>query len=185
MKQAIAGKLRVGYKAPLGVWRERGNRELALTIPAGAAAPLIVAKAQRLGDPPVVAATPTIARAQATVTDAKPFCHAYIYVVKKPGGWQSPIFQTATDNQTPAVMMASLSAFVAKVRQEQPEQWRAFTFPAIQCAPNVGYCFANGEKSLFKADQMAGQFCFASLEEAETHVASFNSVTPVYEKVDF
>jgi len=183
--QTIAGKLRAGYKAPLGVWRERGNRELALTIPAGAAAPLIVVKAQPLADVPVVAATTTIAPAQATVTDAKPFCHAYIYVVKKPGGWQSPIFQTATDNRTPAVMMASLSAFVAKVRQQEPEQWRAFTFPAIQCAPNVGYCFANGEKSFFKADQMAGQFCFASLEEAETHVASFNSVTPVYKKVDF
>lgn len=183
--QTIARRLRAGYKAPLGVWRERAKRELALTIPAGAAAPLIVAKTQPLADVAVVAATPTTAPAQASVTDAKPFCHAYIYVVKKPGGWQSPIFQAATDNQTPAVMMASLSAFVAKVRQEQPEQWRAFTFPAIQCAPNVGYCYANGEKSLFKADQMAGQFCFASRAEAETHVASFNSVTPVYEKVDF
>jgi hypothetical protein len=67
----------------------------------------------------------------------------------------------------------------------RPVLGAAGTFPAIQCATNVGYCFANGEKSLFKADQMAGQFCYASRAEAETHVASFNSVTPVYEKVDF
>jgi hypothetical protein len=183
--QAITGKLRAGYRATVGVWRDRGTRKLAMAIPAGAAAPVSVVKAQPLAVAPVVAAGPAIASAQATNSDAKPFCHAYIYVVKKPGGWQSPIFQTSTDNQTGAMMMASLSAFVTKVRQEQPDQWRAFTFPAIQCAPNVGYCFANGEKSLFKADQMAGQFCFASRTEAETHVASFNSVKPVYEKVDF
>lgn len=183
--QAIASKLRAGYKAPVGVWRERSHQELALTIPAGAAATTSVAKSQPLANLPVVATTPAITSAQAKVTDGKPFCHAYIYVVKKPGGWQSPIFQTATDNQTPALMMASLSAFVTQVRQEQPEQWRVFTFPATQCTTNVGYCYANGEKSLFKADQMAGQFCFASLKEAQTHVSSFNSVTPVYEMVDF
>lgn len=79
---------------------------MALTITAGAAAPLVAV--------PFVAATPTIALAQATVIDAKPFCHDYIYVVKKPGGWQSQIFQTAAENQTLAVMMVALSAFVAK-----------------------------------------------------------------------
>ena len=183
--QTIASKLRAGYKAPVGVWRERSNQELALTIPAGAAATTSVAKTQPLADVPVVVAKQTTPLVQATDVDAKPYCHAYIYVVKKPGGWQSPIFKTPTGNQTPAVMMGSLSAFVAKVRQEQPEQWRPFTFPATQCATNVGYCYANGETSLFKADQMAGQFCFASLAEAETHLATFNSVTPVYEKVDF
>jgi hypothetical protein len=41
------------------------------------------------------------------------------------------------------------------------------------------------EKSLFKADQMAGQFCLSSRAEAETHVASFSSVTPVYQQIDF
>jgi hypothetical protein len=183
--QIIAGKLRAGYRAPLGVWRERSNQELTLTIPARAAATLVVAKTQPLADVPVVAAKQTTPLVQATDIDAKPYCHAYIYVVKKPGGWQSPIFKTPTGNQTPAEMMDSLSAFVAKVRQEQPEQWRPFTFPANQCATNVGYCYANGETSLFKADQMAGQFCFASLAEAETHLATFNSVTPVYERVDF
>ena len=180
----IASKLRAGYKAPLGIWRERGNRELVVKIPARAASQLILAKAQPLPNVPV-AAKQTTPLVQAIDVDAKPYCHAYIYVVKKPGGWQSPIFQTPTGNQTPAVMMDSLAAFVTKVRQEQPEQWRPFTFPASQCATNVGYCYANGETSLFKADQMAGQFCFASLAEAETHLATFNSVTPVYERVDF
>jgi hypothetical protein len=183
--QAIAGKLRAGYKASLGVWRDRASRELSLVIPAGAAAPAVAAKAQPVEPVPrVPAVVSTVAPAKATVPDGKPFCHAYIYVVKKPGGWQSSIFQTASDNQTPSVMIASLAKFVAQVRQEQPEQWRPFTFAPDQCSP-VGYCYANGEKSLFKADQMAGQFCFATRAEAETHVASFNSVKPVYEKVDF
>jgi len=184
--QAIAGKLRAGYKASLGVWRDRGSRELSLVIPAGAVAPVVAAKTQPVAPASTSpAAVWTVAPANATVPDGKPFCHAYIYVVKKPGGWQSSIFQTASDNQTSSVMIASLAKFVAQVRQEQPEQWRPFTFAPEQCSPHVGYCYANGEKSLFKADQMAGQFCFATRAEAETHVASFNSVKPVYEKVDF
>ncbi|MGE8186282.1 PDZ domain-containing protein [Pseudomonas sp. NPDC086278] len=184
--QAITGKLRAGYKATLGVWRDRGSHEVSLVIPAGAVAPATVAKLQPVAPAPSVpTVASTVAPAQATVPDGKPFCHAYIYVVKKPGGWQSSIFQTTSDNQTSSVMIASLAKFVAQVRQEQPEQWRPFTFAPEQCSPQVGYCYANGEKSLLKADQMAGQFCFATRAEAETHVASFNSVKPVYEQVDF
>lgn len=98
---------------------------------------------------------------------------------------QSAIFQSASPQITSAGMMATLSAFVAKVRQQQPEAWRPFSFPDVQCSPPSGYCFANAQKALFKPDQMAGQFCFATRAEAQTHYEEFNSVKPVYETLEW
>lgn len=179
--QSITSRLRSGYRAPLAVWRNRAQQELALTIPMRATPVAVAAVVQ----PPAVAvATPVIA-APASSPQGNTFCHAYIYVVKKPGGWQSAIFQSTSPQITSAGMMTTLSAFVAKVRQQQPEAWRPFSFPDVQCSPPSGYCFANAQKALFKPDQMAGQFCFATRAEAQTHYEEFNSVKPVYETVEW
>lgn len=169
--QAITSRLRNGYRAPLGVWRNRSQQELALDIPVRTASAAAVALPQ-----PVVAAPPPAPRSNT-------FCHAYVYVVKKPGGLQSEIFQSTSPDLTPANMMATLSAFVSKVRQEHPEDWKPFTFPEEQCSPPSGYCYANAEASLFAARQMAGQFCFATRDAAQKHYDEFNSVKPVYQTV--
>ena len=176
--QAIAGKLRAGYKASVGIWRDRASRDVSLVIPAGASAP--VAKA------PGVAVAPGAAAVVAPPAAAagKLYCHAYVFVVDQPGGFQSPILERAGERRDPSVMMASLSSFVAKVRQQQPEQWRPFTFPLDQCSSPTGYCFANAESSLLKAKQSAAQFCFLTRAEAETDLQKFNSFTPVYQIVE-
>ncbi|VVO54866.1 hypothetical protein PS900_00492 [Pseudomonas fluorescens] len=176
--QTIAGKLRADYKAPLGVWRDRSNHELILTITSGPS--------------PSVATTNTVAVAPAAISAAvqppaaagKLYCHAYVFVEKQPGGFQSPIIERAGESQDPAVMMASLSAFVTKVRQQQPDQWRPFSFPLEQCSSPTGYCFANTESSLFKVKQSAAQFCFLTRAEAETDLQKFNTFTPVYQVVN-
>lgn len=176
--QTIAGKLRAGYKAPLGVWRDRSNHELILTITSGPS--------------PSVATTNTVAVAPAARSAAaqppaaagKLYCHAYVFVEKQPGGFQSPIIERAGESQDPAVMMASLSAFVTKVRQQQPDQWRPFSFPLEQCSSPTGFCFANTESSLFKVKQSAAQFCFLTRAEAETDLQKFNTFTPVYQVVN-
>jgi hypothetical protein len=175
----ITSRLRSGYRAPLGVWRNRAQQDLNLAIPARAAPVAVAAVAQ----PPAVAA-PVIAEA-AAAPQGKTFCHAYIYVVKKPGGLQSAIFQSPSPEITSAGMMTTLSAFVAKVRQQQPEAWRPFSFADVQCSPPSGYCYANAQKALFKPDQMAGQFCFATRAQAQAHYEEFNSVKPIYDTVDW
>ena len=179
--QSITSRLRSGYRAPLGVWRNRAQQELTLAIPSRAAPVAVAAVAQ----PPVAAVTAPVIAAPAAAPQGDTFCHAYIYVVKKPGGLQSAIFQSASPQITSAGMMATLSAFVTKVRQQQPEVWRPFSFPDVQCSPPSGYCYANAQKALFKPDQMAGQFCFATRAEAQTHYDEFNSVKPIYETVEW
>jgi len=178
--QSITSRLRSGYRAPLGVWRNRAQQELTLAIPTRAAPVTVAAVAQ----PPAPVPTPVIA-APTAAPQGNTFCHAYIYVVKKPGGVQSAIFQSTSPQITSAGMMTTLSAFVSKVRQQQPEAWRPFSFPDVQCSPPSGYCFANAQKALFKPDQMAGQFCFATRAEAQTHYDEFNSVKPVYETLEW
>ncbi|WP_445937086.1 S1C family serine protease [Pseudomonas sp.] len=176
--QSITSRLRSGYRAPLGVWRDRAPQELALAIPTRATPVAAVVQ------PPAAVPTPVIA-APASVPQGNTFCHAYIYVVKKPGGVQSAIFQSTSPQITSAGMMTTLPAFVSKVRQQQPETWRPFSFPDVQCSPPSGYCFANAQKALFKPGQMAGQFCFATRAEAQTHYEEFNSVKPVYETLEW
>lgn len=165
--QAIAGRLRGGYHAPLGIWRERAAKELTLEIPARVA-------------------TTSVATAPVAVAAAAPgntFCHAYVHVVDRPGGLQSELFQTSTSELSAAAMISSLSAFVSKVRQLHPDDWRPFTFAQDQCTPAAGYCFGQGENPLFGGKQMAGQFCFASREQAQQHYDQFNAVKPVYQTV--
>jgi len=178
--QAIAGKLRAGYKATVGVWRERASREMTLAIPTTASAP--TAKPQAIAAAPVAAPAATTVVAPAPA--GKLYCHAYVYVDKQPGGLQSPIIERAGERRDPSIMMASLSTFVAKVRQQQPDQWRSFTFPLEQCSSPTGYCFATAEPSLFKAKQWAAQFCFQTRAEAETDLQKFNTFTPVYQVVE-
>lgn len=178
--QSITSRLRSGYRAPLGVWRNRAQQELMLAIPTRAAPVTVAAVAQ----PSAPVPTQVIA-APAAAPQGNTFCHAYIYVVKKPGGVQSAIFQSPSPQITSAGMMTTLSAFVTKVRQQQPEAWRPFSFPEVQCSPPSGYCYANAQKALFKPDQMAGQFCFASRAEVQKHYEEFNSVKPVYETLEW
>ena len=176
--QAIAGKLRAGYKAPVGVWRDRSNRELNLTIPARPGSSVTVTQT-------VAVAPAAVSAAVSPPADAgKLYCHAYVFVENEPGGFQSPILERAGASREPAVMMASLSAFVTRVRQQQPDQWRAFSFPLEQCSSPSGYCFANAESSLFKSKQSAAQFCFLTRAEAEADLQKFDTFTPVYQVVD-
>ena len=142
---------------------------LILAIPAG-----ISASAVNSQTAAVAPATPSVAKGP--VSTGKLFCHAYIYVVSQPGGFQSPIIERVGESREPALMMASLSAFVAKVRQQQPNQWRPFTFPLESCSRPSGVCFAEAESSMFKPKQMAAQFCFMSRVEAETDLQKFNTM---------
>lgn len=176
--QTIAGKLRAGYKAPMGVWRDRTSHELTLIIPATPSHSLAAANTT------VVVPTAVSDTAKPSAAPGKLYCHAYVFVQKQPGGYQSPIVERAGESRDPAVMMASLSAFVAKVRQQQPDQWRPFNFPLAQCSSPSGYCFANAESSFFKAEQSAAQFCFLTRAEAETDLQKFNTFTPVYQEVN-
>ncbi|MCU1724876.1 S1C family serine protease [Pseudomonas sp. 5P_5.1_Bac1] len=177
--QAIASRLRGGYRAPLGIWRNRAAQNLSLEIPASLASSTTAVAAQA---PTLQAAATPVVAAPPPPPQSNTFCHAYLYVVKKPGGVQSEIFQSASPELTGAGMIPTLSAFVSKVRQLYPNDWRPFTFADTQCSP-TGYCYGSGENPLFGGRQMAGQFCFATREEAQKHYDEFNSVKPVYETV--
>jgi|GEM_PF-4006015 len=167
--EAIAGRLRAGYRAALGIWRERGAKELTLEVPAATTVT------------PVAVAAPVPAPPAAE--QGGTFCHAYVYVVNQPGGVQSELFQSPASELNAATMISSLSAFVSKVRQLHPNDWRPFTFAETQCSPAAGYCFGNGENPLFGGKQMAGQFCYTNREQAQRHYDEFNTVKPVYQTV--
>ena len=164
--QAIVSRLRAGYRAPLGIWRDRAAKELTLDVPARA-----------------TATVPAAVAAVAAPAKGNTFCHAYVYVVDQPGGLQSELFESSTSELNATAMIGSLSAFVSKVRALHPDDWRPFTFSENQCSPAAGYCFGNGENPLFGGKQMAGQFCYTNREQAQRHYDEFNTVKPVYQTV--
>lgn len=171
--QATVRRMRPGFKADIRVWRAGQFVDLAIEVSEMTAS---TAPSPSVAS---IAPAPTPAPAVATQTQAvRKFCHAYISVHHQLGGVHSTVLENTASTGSSADMLASLTRFVGLVKAAQPGQWKEFDFSPDQCSIYSGYCYANSKGLFDRPKQIAGQFCYASREEAEANVRHFESVDP-------
>lgn len=160
---AISSRLPAGTQASLRVWRERAEQVVLVDI----AGP-VVAAAQSVGmaapnsDPASMASSSSM-----SADGSRKYCHAFIQFVGKPGGVSSKVWENRGSDGSQAAMTATLTSFAAHMRQLQPKTWHEFAASPVQCDMNSGFCHANVLRH-FGTSQIAGQFCKATREEAES-----------------
>lgn len=165
--QAIAGKMRAGYKAPLSVWRDRSEKSLSMTIPSGMKTSVAQATAPTVLPVAAAAVSPAIAEQPAATATLE---HCYMYLTssdyQKNPDVLSPLFKDASVNTSAQRQMATLKSFVAKVNRQQPGVWQDLIYDAAQCKTATGVCFAVA-KPVFGPAQSIMLRCFASADEAQ------------------
>jgi len=168
--QAIAGKMRAGYKSSVTVWRNRASRELALVVPAGVSVPV----------QPLRAAVPVQEQPAAVSADAR-YCSAVVATQHTYGSTISPVKLipgAAKDIQS------ALRSYIAKVKQEQPGLWGELTVNTLVCQPGAVVCSAEGKGPGGKT-QNAFAFCHATQEQADMQVAEMRKGDPQAVVVDW
>ena len=179
---AIAGKLRPGYKAPLGVWRNRANHELILAIPEGLSASVLTNKTVGVA-PAVTASIVTVAplaQQSATPVGAM-YCSAVLATQHTYGATASPVklIAGAADDMQP-----SLKGYIAHVKQMQPGVWGDFKLNTAVCAPGAVVCMAEAKGPTGKT-QNAFEFCHATKAKAEAELKQMREADPQAVFVDW
>ena len=165
---AIAGKMRAGYRAELSVWRDRGEKSLALVIPSGLT-PSIAGTVLPATVPATPAAASTVASVQPVAAASREFCYQYLTSsdYDKNPDVLSPVFKDPNVNTSPQQQMTVLKRFADQVSRQQPGVWHPFSYKATQCNTGTGVCFA-AAKPVFGPAQSIMLRCFASADEAQT-----------------
>ena len=159
----ISSRLPPGKQASLRVWRERAQQVVLVNIAGPVADP---AQAGSVATPSNVPVS-TFVSSPVAVGGSRKYCHAFMQFVGKPGGIRSKVWENSGSDGSQAAMTASLAAFVVHMRQLQPRTWHDFTASPVQCDMNSGFCNASVLRH-FGTSQIAGQFCRATRQEAET-----------------
>ena len=173
--QAIAGKMRAGYQAPLSVWRERSEKSLTLSIPSGLKTSATPATTPATSPVVATAAPSPIVTAPARLE----YCYLYLTSsdYHKDPDVLSPVFRDASVNTSAQQQMAAMKAFAGKVNRQQSGVWQDFAYNAAQCNTSSGVCFA-AAKPVFGPAQSIMLRCFASAAEADMKRSADETADP-------
>lgn len=168
--QAIVGKMRTGYKAPVRVWRGHAFKDLTVEVAARGAT--LVAEAQPPRQDAVKSAPSSTAIAPVVATPRIEFC--YVRMAQWGNGSHpnvySEVFQDPHVSETPQSMIAVTRRYAETVSAQQPGIWSNFDYLPNQCVPSAGDCYA-AINSWFTTNQAVHLFCRYSRADAEAELA--------------
>lgn len=168
-------KAPIGSSVSLKLWRSNAFTVIPVVVGAGESQ---VSSAP--SQPVSASAGAAVAMPAAPVSEGM-YCHAVLATQHVAGATGSTVklIEGAADGMQP-----SLTNYIAKVKQEQPNVWGDFSFKPGLCSPGAPVCMAEAKGPTGKT-QNAFEFCHSTQAQADAQLSQMRQADPKSVIVDW